>query len=98
MAKGYWITTYRSISNPDALAAYSKLAGPALVAQGGKFLVRSVAKKAMENGVIQRTVVIEFPTLEAAMAAYDSPAYKEALAALAGTADRDMRIVEGWEG
>ena len=37
MAKAYWVTTYRSISNPDALAAYSKLAGPAVLASGGKF-------------------------------------------------------------
>lgn len=32
MAKGYWITFYRSISDPDALAAHAKLAGPATVA------------------------------------------------------------------
>ncbi len=37
MAKGYWIATYFSISNPDALAEYAKLAGPAIAAAGGTF-------------------------------------------------------------
>ena len=98
MPKGYWITTYRSVSNPDALAAYGKLAGPALTAQGGKFLVRGNPVKVMEHGLMQRTVVIEFPTLEQAVAAYESPGYREALAALGkDSVDRDMRIVPGAE-
>ncbi len=47
---------------------------------------------------MQRTVVIEFPSLEQAMAAYDSPGYREALAALGkNSVDRDMRIVAGYE-
>ncbi len=98
MPKAYWITTYRSVSNPDALAAYGKLAAPALAAQGGRFLVRGNPAKIMEQGLMQRTVVIEFPTLEQAMAAYDSPGYREALAALGkNSVDRDMRIVPGYE-
>ena len=40
MAKAYWVATYRSISDPDKLAAYAKLAGPAIQAAGGKFLAR----------------------------------------------------------
>jgi len=97
MAKAYWITTYRSISNPDALAAYAKLAGPAIQAAGGKFLVRSPAPaKTYEMGMNQRTVVIEFPGLAQALAAHDSPGYQEALRALGtGAAERDMRVVEG---
>lgn len=96
MAKAYAITTYRSISNSDALAAYAKLAGPAIQAAGGKFLVRGVPAKTYEAGVKERTVVIEFPTLAQAMAAYDSPAYAKALEALGkNAAVRDMRIVEG---
>lgn len=95
MAKAYWITTYRSISNPDALAAYAKLAGPALTAGGGRFLARGMPAQVYEAGIQQRTVLIEFDSVEAARAAHDGPAYQEALAALAGGADRDMRIVEG---
>ena len=98
MAKAYWITTYRSISNPEALAAYAKLAGPAIAASGGKFLVRGTPSKTYEAGLNQRTVVIEFPNLAAALAAHDTPAYAEALKALGkGAAERDMRVVEGAE-
>ena len=95
MAKAYWIATYKSISNPDALAAYAKLAGPAIQAGGGRFLARGVAAKCYELGVLQRTVLIEFDSVAAAEAAHDSPGYQEALRALGNGADRDMRIVEG---
>jgi uncharacterized protein (DUF1330 family) len=96
MAKAYWITAYRSISNPDALAAYAKLAAPALTAAGGRFLARGVAAKTMEQGLAQRTVLIEFDSVAQAIAAYNSSGYKQALAALGtGAAERDIRIVEG---
>jgi uncharacterized protein (DUF1330 family) len=95
MAKAYWISTYRSVSNPDAVAAYAKLAGPALTAAGGRFLARGVPAQVYEAGLQQRTVLIEFDSVEQAKAAHDSPAYQEALAALSGGAERDMRIIEG---
>ena len=95
MAKAYWISTYRSVSNPDALAAYAKLAGPALTAAGGRFLARGTPAQVYEAGLQQRTVLIEFDSVEQAKAAHDGPAYQEALAALAGGAERDIRIVEG---
>ena len=96
MAKAYWCASYRSISNPDALAAYAKLAGPAIIAAGGRFLARGTPAKILEQGLMQRTVLIEFDSVEAATAAYASPGYKAALAALgAGAAERDIRIVEG---
>ena len=95
MAKGYWITCYRSISDPDALAAYAKLAGPAITANGGRFLARGVAAKTYEQGLAQRTVLVEFESVERAIAAHDSPAYQAALAALGAACERDIRIVEG---
>ena len=98
MAKAYWITFYRSISNPDALAAYAKLAAPALTAAGGRFLARGIAVKTMEQGLMQRTVLIEFESVDKAVAAYNSPGYQQALAALGkSAAERDIRIVEGVE-
>ncbi len=95
MAKAYWVATYRSVSNPEALAAYAKLAGPAIAAAGGRFLARGMPAQVYEAGLQQRTVLIEFDSVDAARAAHDSPAYQEALAALAGGADREIRIVEG---
>jgi uncharacterized protein (DUF1330 family) len=94
MAKAYWVATYRSISNPDALAAYARLGGPALTAAGGRFLARGTPAQVYEAGVAQRTVLIEFDSVEQAKAAHDSAAYQEALAALADGAVRDIRIIE----
>jgi uncharacterized protein (DUF1330 family) len=94
MAKAYWICFYRSISNPEALAAYAKLAAPAIQAGGGRFLARGGVAKTYEAGLDQRTVMIEFDSVEQAIAAHDSPAYQAALKALNNGAERDMRIVE----
>ena len=95
MPKGYWITFYRSISDPVALGAYAKLAGPAVIANGGRFLARGGTVKTYEQGIAQRTIALEFASVEQAIAAHDSPAYQEALVALGNTCERDMRIVEG---
>ena len=98
MAKAYWITTYRSIKNADALAAYAKLGAPAIQAAGGKFLARGMPAQTYEAGIKERTVVIEFPTLAQALAAHETPGYKAALAALGkGNVERDMRVIEGVE-
>jgi uncharacterized protein (DUF1330 family) len=95
MAKAYWISAYRSISSAEKLAAYAKLAGPSITAAGGRFLARGVAAKTYEAGVAERTVLIEFDSVEQAIAAHDSPGYKAALDALGDGAVRDIRIVEG---
>ncbi|MGY2053064.1 DUF1330 domain-containing protein [Methylobacterium sp. JK268] len=95
MAKAYWVATYRSISNPDALAAYATLSGPAIAAAGGRILARGVPVQTYELGLRERTVLIEFDSVAQARAAHDSPAYQEALAVLGDGAERDIRIVEG---
>jgi len=95
MAKAYWITFYREVRRPDALAAYAKLAGPALEAAGGRMVARGLPADVREAGLAQRTVLIEFDSLAKARAAYESPAYRAALALLGDAADRDIRFVEG---
>ena len=95
MTKAYWIACYRQISDPAKLAAYAKLAGPAIQEGGGRFLARGVAAKAYEDGKLDRTVLIKFDSVEQAVAVHDSPAYQAALTALAGGAVRDLRIVQG---
>lgn len=95
MAKGYWITLYRSVSNPAALAEYAKLAGPAIQAGGGRFLARGTPAKTYEEGLNQRTVVIEFDSVEQAIATYESPTYQAAKKHLDGAAERDVRFLAG---
>jgi uncharacterized protein (DUF1330 family) len=95
MAKAYWVSTYFSVSDPEALAAYAKIAGPAIAAGGGRFLARGNAAKAYEKGLTQRVVIIEFDSLERAVATHDGPDYQAALKALGNGAQRDLRIVEG---
>jgi uncharacterized protein (DUF1330 family) len=97
MAKAYWIAAYRSVKNPDALAEYAKLSGPAIRAAGGRILVRGTPATIYEAGVDQRTVVIEFDSVAAAVAAHNSPAYQAAMKVLGDAAVRDIRIVEGVE-
>jgi uncharacterized protein (DUF1330 family) len=96
MPKAYWVSAYRSIKDPEKLAAYAKLAGPALTGAGGRFIARGTPAAVREGGLQERTVIVEFDSVAAALAAYDSPAYKEALAALGtGSVERDIRIIEG---
>ena len=95
MAKAYWICFYRSISNPTALTEYARLALPAIQSGGGRFLARGIPAKTFEAGKDQRTVVIEFDTVQQATSTYEGNAYQTALRALEGAAERDVRIVEG---
>ncbi len=95
MPKAYWVSVYKAIHDNDKLAAYAKLAGPALTGAGGRFLARGLPAKVYEQGIEQRTVLLEFDSVEAAIAAHDSPAYQEALAALGDGASREIRILEG---
>jgi uncharacterized protein (DUF1330 family) len=95
MPRGYWVTTYRSVRDPDALAAYAKLALPALTAAGGRVLVRGMPANVYELGMQQRVVIFEFDSAEQANAAHATPAYQEALRVLGNAVDRDLRIVPG---
>ena len=96
MPKAYWVVTYRAVKNPEPWQAYAKLAGPAIAAAGGRFLIRNNPAQVWEAGPKERVVLIEFDNVDAALAAHDTPAYKEALKVLGtGNVERDMRVVEG---
>lgn len=95
MAKGYWITLYHSVSDPAALAEYAKKATVAIQAGGGRFVARGIPAKTYEAGVADRAVVIEFDSIEKAIATYESPAYQAAYKILEGKAKRDVRMVPG---
>ncbi|MBV8069814.1 MAG: DUF1330 domain-containing protein [Acidobacteriaceae bacterium] len=95
MKKGYWVVAYRSVSDESALTEYGKLARPAIESAGGRIIILTSDVQARESGMDQRTVVIEFDTMEQAIATYNSAAYEAARRALGSAADRDFRIVEG---
>jgi len=97
VAKAYWVVCYRSIANanPAARAEYTKLAVPAVLACGGRYLAIGNPAKTYEAGIDLRTVVVEFNSPAKAIAAYKRPGYQAALAVLGDAAERDVRIVEG---
>lgn len=95
MAKGYWVSVYRTISDPEKLAAYNKLARAAVQAGGGRTLARGGRVVAHDAGIAERTVLVEFDTFEQAVAARESAAYQEALVVLSDAVERDFRIIEG---
>lgn len=97
MVKAYCVAAYHSIDDADKFAAYIELAGPAITKGGGTFLTRGAASKAYEAGIMERTTIIVFDSLEAAIATHDGPDYQAALAALDGGVTRDLRFVEGIE-
>ncbi len=96
MTKGYWVSVYPTIRDPEGLGVYNELAGLAVKAAGGRVLA-SIASRvvAHEAGIAERVVLIEFDSFEEAVAAYESAAYQEALAELPEGFERDFRIIEG---
>jgi uncharacterized protein (DUF1330 family) len=95
MPRAYWINTFTAIHDQDRFASYAQLAGPAMEAAGGRFLARGNPAAAFEAGTTLRTTLIEFPSVDAAVAAYRSAAYQEALRVLGDAAEREIRIIEG---
>jgi uncharacterized protein (DUF1330 family) len=83
------------ITDPEALNNYSAPAGSAIEAAGGKFLSCGTAIAAHEAGWVERTVIVEFDSVEMAEADYESDAYRVALAAMMGGVERDLRILVG---
>ncbi|MDR5856090.1 DUF1330 domain-containing protein [Caballeronia sp. LZ062] len=97
MAKGYWVSAYRKIMKPDQVAEYSKLATVAIKEGGGRALVRGVASTVHGAGVAERTVLVEFDSLDQALATFNGEKYQEALNVLGDACERDFRVVEGIE-
>jgi len=96
MSKGYWVSVYPTIDDPEMFEVYNELAGRAVAAAGGRVLA-SVGSQvdAHEAGIAERVVLIEFDSFGQAVAARASAAYQEALAELPAGFERDFRIVEG---
>jgi uncharacterized protein (DUF1330 family) len=95
VSKAYWINTFTAVTDPERLSGYIELAGPAITAAGGRFLARGTPAHVFEGATFERTTLIEFDSVEQAVAAYRSPAYQRALDVLGDGAEREIRIVEG---
>jgi uncharacterized protein (DUF1330 family) len=96
MPKGYWVSVYPTIEDPERLDVYNELAGLAVKAAGGRTFARGGSRVvAHEAGIAERVVLIEFDSFDQAVAAYESAAYRKALAELPDGFERDFRIIEG---
>lgn len=95
MAKAYWIARV-NVTDAATYAGYMALGPAALVANGGTLLSRGGRSVALEGPApFERTVVIEFPSMKAALACHDSPAYRAAREKRHGAAEVEILIVEG---
>lgn len=97
MAKGYWIA-HGTIDDPAAYDAYRAANAAPLAAFGGRFLVRGGDQIEAEGKTRPRTVVIEFPSYQAARECYASDAYQAAKAIRDPISAADLVIVEGYIG
>lgn len=97
MAKGYWVA-HVTVEDPAGYESY-RAGVPAAVAEfGGRFLVRGGMQEVAEGSARPRTVVIEFPSVEAARACYDSAAYRALIPLRRASAAADLVIVAGCDG
>lgn len=97
MAKGYWVA-FADVSDPEGYKPYIAENAKAFRKYGGRFLVRGGPYEAPEGKPRSRTVVIEFPTYQAALECYRSPEYAKAMALRRGKSVMDFAIVQGYDG
>ena len=96
MTKGYWVA-HIDITDPTAYEAYRAANAAAFTKYGATFLVRGAPQTQVEGHCRARTVVIEFPSLQAAQDCYHSPEYQAAKALRDPVSTGDCLIVEGYD-
>ena len=92
--KGYWIARV-NIKNKEAYKSYAQKAKPAIEKHQGRYLVRGGKQKILEGANLERAVIIEFPSMAAALECYNSKEYAEAKSYREGNAEFHGVIVEG---
>jgi len=90
----YWIARCH-VTDPAKFSEYAGLAGPIIENHGGKFLARGGYQIEVEGGSYERTVLVEFKTMEAAKACYNSCDYQEALKIVTISSERHVVLIEG---
>ena len=94
MPKGY-IIAHISVTDPERYPEYVRRDTPILQGLGGRFVVRGGRSSAVEGTLLDRHVVIEFDSYEAALAAYHDPAYQEVAEIRRQSAESTIVVVEG---
>jgi len=93
-AKGAFWIAHVKVLDAERYGKYAALAGPAIAKHGGTFLARGGRYVQLEGNDRPRNVVARFPSLEAAVACYNSTEYQEALGHARGASERDLMVVE----
>ena len=79
----------------EALQNYRRLAAASIERHGGRYLVRGGEQQVLEGDWTPATIVVEFPSMEAARAWYGSSDYAEALEFRDEALSRDLILVAG---
>ena len=95
--KGYWIA-HVDVHDADGYKAYTVANQKPFGMFGARYLVRAGRCEVMEGHQRSRTVVLEFPSYEAAVGCYHSPEYQAAKAIRQGKAEADIVAIEGYDG
>ncbi len=96
MPKGYWIA-HVDVHDAEVYEQYKAANAAPFAKYGARFVVRGGPQEVREGAMRPRTVVIEFPSVEAARACYDSDEYAAAKAIRTPISDGDLIIVEGYD-
>ena len=91
----YWIAIYHDIKNPENIKKYAEKASPAIKKYNGVILARGGKVETIEGNPSPRTVLIKFPSMDAAVECYNSPEYQEAMKIGNGEFNRHIQIVDG---
>ncbi|GFE49534.1 hypothetical protein So717_12870 [Roseobacter cerasinus] len=94
MPKGY-IIGHITVNDPEAYKEYVERDTPILQGLGGRFIIRGGDAQVMEGRAENRHVVIEFPSYQAALDAYNDPEYQEVMKIRHRTATSTIIVVEG---
>ncbi|MBI5257792.1 MAG: DUF1330 domain-containing protein [Burkholderiales bacterium] len=96
MPKGYWIVRV-DVHDTDHFKRYAAAAPEVVRAHGARFLVRAGRFENPEGSTRARHTVVEFPSYQAALDCWHSPAYQAAIRLRQPAATLDMVIIEGCE-
>jgi len=88
-----WIA-HVTVTDAESYGKYAELAGPAIAKHGGSFIARGGRYVQLEGKERPRNVVAKFPSVEAAVACYNSSDYQEALSHARDASERELLVVE----